>query len=128
MKIHLLVLATSALFLASASNAGQVQVYSKNCKQGKVGNQDYTLKISKPNSKNEVEIVLDLSEDGRVTLVGQYIQNEYDWFKMGKIEIQGGKKFVEVAQAFYGGAKATVVTVGTGTDEDQYDSTSCSRR
>ena len=103
-------------------------MYSKNCNKGKVGKQDYTLKISKPNANNEVKIILDLAEDGRVAMTGQFEENDSAWYKMGKTEILGGKKFVEVAQIFYGGAKATVITVGTGSDEDQYDSTSCSRR
>ncbi len=127
MKINLLVLAASAFLLGSVSKAGQVQVFSKNCNQGKVGNQTYTLKISKPNAMNEVKIVLDLSEDGRVTMIGQYDKTESDWYKIGKTKIQDGKKFVEVAQVFYGDSKATSIIVGTGSEEDQYDGVACSR-
>ena len=86
------------------------------------------LPFSKPNAANEVKIVLDLSNDGRVVIKGQYEKTESDWYKMGKVEIQGGKKFVEVVEFFYGGEKTMAVTVGTGSDEDQYESTACSRR
>ena len=115
------------LFFGSVSQAGQVQVFSKHCNRGKVGTQNYSLRISKPNSNNEVNIVLDLSEDGRVTLIGQYGKNESDWYVIGKTEIKDGQKFVEVSQVFYGEEKATSIIVGTGSDEDQSDGTACSR-
>ncbi len=128
MKMNLLVSAVFALVLSSVSHAEQIEVISKNCNKGKVGNQTYNLKFSKPNSNNEVKIVLDLSKDGRVIMIGEYTSSETEWVKTGKTKIQGGKKSIEVAQVFYGDEKATIVTVGTGPEEDQYDSILCSRR